>query len=107
MDEQRSSAVDYAASFWIKHVMEVLHGAERNTSNELWELLSNFFWRNDGAAFLEWIGMFNSEEENDPEITGEENASNEDPPWYDSQMVTMLSDNSRKMFRCTSKHYFY
>jgi hypothetical protein len=59
------SPFNYAVSFWLKHAKEVPHGAGATPlSKELWELVSEFFWEQDGDVFREWLRVFVAEGQN-------------------------------------------
>jgi hypothetical protein len=56
---QRNSPFNYAISYWLKHAMNVPHGRTRTfLSESLWEVVQDFFWYADGAAFAEWLRVF-------------------------------------------------
>jgi hypothetical protein len=50
------SPFEYATSYWINHASEVTNGTEDTSlSRELWELVGDLFWDNNGATFVEWL----------------------------------------------------
>ncbi|PVF92910.1 hypothetical protein CPB86DRAFT_145103 [Serendipita vermifera] len=50
------SPFNYAVSYWLKHAMDVPHGIQSTPrSRELWELVRDFFWDQDGIIFKEWV----------------------------------------------------
>jgi hypothetical protein len=50
------SPFNYAVSYWLKHAMDVPHGVRGTSlSKVLWELVRDFFWDKDGAAYAEWL----------------------------------------------------
>jgi hypothetical protein len=58
------SPFNYAVSCWIKHAMDVPSGINGTSlSKGLWELVRDFFWDNNGAAFVEWLRIFSSNRE--------------------------------------------
>jgi hypothetical protein len=58
------SPFNYAVSYWLKHSMEVRRGIEgASRSRELWELVRDFFWDQDGEFFTEWVRVFASGDE--------------------------------------------
>jgi ankyrin repeat protein len=53
------SPFNYAVSYWLPHAMGVPQGCEGTSiSRELWELVRDFFWDEDGALFTEWLRVF-------------------------------------------------
>jgi ankyrin repeat protein len=60
-----SSPFNYAISHWLKHAMDVPHGACRTAlSDPLWQLVEDFFWDNNGTTFAEWLRVIVSSEDN-------------------------------------------
>jgi hypothetical protein len=50
------SPFNYAISYWLKHAMDVPQGCGGTSiSRELWELVKDFFWDQDGDLFTEWL----------------------------------------------------
>ncbi|PVF91343.1 hypothetical protein CPB86DRAFT_802887 [Serendipita vermifera] len=59
-----ASPFHYAVSYWINHAMQVPRGAmQLSISKELWELVRDFFWDQDGTVFIEWLRVFKPERE--------------------------------------------
>jgi hypothetical protein len=56
-----NSPFNYAVSYWLKHALEVSHGnGEIPLSKELWELVRDLFWSQDGEILAEWLRVFAS-----------------------------------------------
>jgi hypothetical protein len=54
-----NSPFDYAVSYWLKHAMESRHGiGDASLSRELWRLVRDLFWDQDGEVFTEWVRVF-------------------------------------------------
>jgi hypothetical protein len=54
----RNSPFSYAASYWLKHAMDVPVGKNTTSlSKALWELVRDFFWDDSSTAFVEWLGV--------------------------------------------------
>ncbi|PVF92433.1 hypothetical protein CPB86DRAFT_829994 [Serendipita vermifera] len=54
-----NSPFNYAVSFWLKHAMDVpRRDKSPSISKALWQLVQDFFWDNNGAAFMAWLRVF-------------------------------------------------